>query len=358
MTTRADLRVAGPEAIVARDVDRGSCIERRTSGSTGSPLTVLTTPRDERARRLVQFRALRMAGFGPRGRLAVLGSMAPHHPRLHQRLGLYRSANILRALPIAEQIAALVALRPTLLWTYATTLRPVLAELDYRLSRVARPRGLIAVAEVLDPLTRARILADQRLALFDFYGATEAGIIASECREHHGLHVHADHVVLEAPEEGERLGIESAGVAVLTTLNATAMPLIRYRTGDVLTFPRRRCVCGSAFPLVGAPEGREGDLIVLPSGRTLTPLRFDALNGIDGVAEYQLIQPARERLTLVLVLRDRGSEGVVDEVRARMRTFLDGEPIEVETRVVDALERQGIKLPTFVSRLPERSSDS
>jgi len=89
---------------------------------------------------------------------------------------------------------------------------------------------------------------------------------------------------------------------------------------------------------------------VLPSGRTLTPLRFDALNGIDGIAEYQLIQQARERLTLMFVLRNRSSEGVIDEVRARMRTFLGGEPIRLETRVVEVLQRQGIKLRTFVSR--------
>jgi phenylacetate-coenzyme A ligase PaaK-like adenylate-forming protein len=135
-----------------------------------------------------------------------------------------------------------------------------------------------------------------------------------------------------------------------TTLNALATPMIRYRIGDVLTTRPGRCPCGRPFPLVGDPEGRESDLVVLPSGRVLTPQRFDALNGIRQIAEYQLVQDAGGGLTLKLVVRPGGAEGVVDEARARTTSYL-GEPVALEVHTVETLERSGVKLRTFVSML-------
>lgn len=94
ITTKDDLRAAGVERIIAKDIKLSSCTSIPTSGTTGEPFTTHLTGSDLRTRRLIEFRTLLSVGFRQRDRLAVLGPEWPHRSRLHQRLGFYRSENI------------------------------------------------------------------------------------------------------------------------------------------------------------------------------------------------------------------------------------------------------------------------
>ena len=135
ITTKDDLRAADLERITAKGIDLSSCITTNTSGTTGKSLTIYLTRDEERTRRLALFRTLLSIGFSPLDRFAVLGSVEPHHTRLHQRLGFYRSWKISRFLPVEDQIQCLQMIQPTVLWVYPTVLRALLHRIDYRLSK-------------------------------------------------------------------------------------------------------------------------------------------------------------------------------------------------------------------------------
>jgi phenylacetate-CoA ligase len=234
ITTKDDMRASGVERTVADGVKISSCQQVRTSGSTGKPFATYLNRRELRTRRLLQFRALLSVGFRSWDRLAVLGPQQPHQTLLHQRLGFYRSGNISPFLSIENQIKRLQGLCPTVFWAYPTMLRALLHRMDYRLSKFIRPRMLITSSEVFEDGIRRRILADLDVGMFNFYGANEVGRIASECAAHEGLHVDADHVILECVENERTEEMRKAGVTVITALNAFTMPLIRYHLGDNL----------------------------------------------------------------------------------------------------------------------------
>ena len=137
ITTKDDLRAAA-ERITAKGIDLSSCITTNTSGTTGKSLIIYLTRDEERTRRLVLFRTLLSIGFSPLDRFAVLGSVEPHHTRLHQRLGFYRSWKISRFLPVEDQIQCLQMIQPTVLWVYPTVLRALLHTIDYKLSKFVR----------------------------------------------------------------------------------------------------------------------------------------------------------------------------------------------------------------------------
>jgi phenylacetate-coenzyme A ligase PaaK-like adenylate-forming protein len=88
-----------------------------------------------------------------------------------------------------------------------------------------------------------------------FYGAAEVGLIASPC-ERGGMHVHADHLLLEAVDEtGRPSAPGERGSLLVTDLHNRAAPYLRHELSDHGRLPGRPCACGRALPLVELDAG-------------------------------------------------------------------------------------------------------
>lgn len=349
VTTKEDLRAAGLGQITAQNIDLAQCLRLQTSGSTGKPFSVYLTRSEARTRRLIEFRAILSIGLRAGDRLTVLGPEQAHRSRIHQRLGLYRCEDISPFLPVEDQIRQLQASRPTVLWAYPNRLKAILRETGDRLSALARPRVLITSSAPLDGLTEACLRADLSADIFNFYGAIETGRIATECAAHRGLHVTADHLIVECLADDGTDG--PGGLCVITTLNAFAMPFIRYRLGDLCKWIDLKCSCGSSFPLIGPPRGREWDMITLPSGKLLpsTPLTF-LLTNCDWIDQFRMIQERTDHLVLQLVFGRTPPVDALPTLRARIEALLR-EPVRLDIEGVESLRDEGSKFRAFISRL-------
>ena len=96
------------------------------------------------------------------------------------------------------------------------------------------------------------------LEAVNFYGLSEmcGPGVAAECLEaRDGLHVHEDHFLVEVvdPESGEPLDEGAEGELVFTTLVKEAMPMLRYRTGDIASLTFEPCVCGRTTARIRGP---------------------------------------------------------------------------------------------------------
>jgi phenylacetate-CoA ligase len=354
ITTKRDLTTAGIGQTTRRGFKPGADNWVQSSGSTGEPFRTYRDRREARRRQLIEFRGLARLGIKPWDRLAVLGAISPHRARLHQRLGLFRSENIRTPMPVDEQIDRLRRFRPTILWAYPNALRAVMQRLDHPLHRIVQPRFVITSAEVLDPLLRASIVSDLGVEIFNLYAALEIGRIAWECPAHRGLHVNADALMLECLA-GESSGAPAAvGTVVVTSLDNYTMPMIRYRLGDLTSFLDGACPCGVTLPRISPPQGRESDMVVLPSGRTLTPLSFNAPIRLlwPKVERWRLTQHALDHLSysLVLVTRAKFDPPDLDELRRSCLAIL-GEPVRLDINIVEAIPDSGLKFSPFVSEL-------
>ena len=348
VTTKEDLKAAGLERIIAKGISPSVCRRMDTSGSSGKPFTVYLTSDEARSRRLLEFRSLLSIGFRPRDRLSVLGPEHLHATRFHQRLGFYRSENISVFFPIEKQVRHLEKMRPNIFWAYPTLLRALLHHMGDDLRKIIRPRVLITSAEPLDEITKKEVQAVWGIERFDFYGAVEVGRIAFECPSHEGLHVNADHLILECMDGDRPAESGKPGTVLVTTLSTLAMPFIRYRLGDISTPIAKKCSCGSPFPLIGPIQGREDDMIQLPSGKLLSSfgLQF-ILRPFNRIDQFRFIQKSPEHLVLQLAIQGSPQEKFISKIEADLLEYLK-EPMQMEIQIVN-FTREDRKFNTFIN---------
>lgn len=141
---------------------------------------------------------------------------------------------------------------------------------------------------------------------FDIYGLSEiiGPGVAGECEAKAGLHVQDDHFLPEVidPASGEPLPPGREGELVLTTLTKRAMPLVRYRTGDITTLVDEPCRCGRTSVRMARIKGRSDDMLVV-KGVNLYPSEVErALLEVAELApEYRLIVDRRSTLATLEV---------------------------------------------------------
>ncbi|MDI6719956.1 MAG: phenylacetate--CoA ligase [Methanomicrobiales archaeon] len=105
-----------------------------------------------------------------------------------------------------------------------------------------------------------------QVTAYDSYGLSEmfGPGVAFECPERDGLHIWHDSYLVEIvdPVSGERLGPGERGEMVITPLVKEAMPLVRYRTGDITMLMEDGCTCGRGQK-IGRISGRSDDMLVI-----------------------------------------------------------------------------------------------
>jgi len=155
-------------------------------------------------------------------------------------------------------------------------------------------RAGIFGAEPWSEALRAQIESLLPLKALDVYGLSEVigPGVATECIEaQSGLHVNEDHFLVEAIslETGEPVPDGEPGELVFTTATKEALPLLRYRTGDVASLTRGRCDCGRTLVRMSKIVGRRDDMLVI-RGVNVYPSEVEAvLLGRQELAPHYLL---------------------------------------------------------------------
>jgi phenylacetate-CoA ligase len=165
---------------------------------------------------------------------------------------------------------------------------------------VSEPKRLKLRAGVFgaEPWTEGlREAIEDALALtaVDIYGLSEVmgPGVSGECVEgRDGAHVNEDHFLVEVvdPQSGQPLPDGEVGELVFTTLTKEALPLLRYRTGDLASLTREPCACGRTFARMSRVLGRTDDMLII-RGVNVFPSEVErALLAIPELApHYQLV---------------------------------------------------------------------
>jgi phenylacetate-CoA ligase len=254
--------------------------------------------------------------------------------------------------------------RPTITWTtpsYAWHLGETAKAQGIDPAKDLSIRRIIVAGEPGGsiPATRSAIEELWGAEVYDFYGISDIfGANAGMCRERSGLHIVEDHQVVEVldPATGAPVPDGEKGEMVLTTLRKRARPMIRFRTGDIVTRDASPCPCGRTHARITI-HGRTDDMFIV-NGVNVFPSDVEVVvRGIGEVTgEYRITLHHVDRLTrfelevekrAVSTLSDAAVE---DHVKAEFRNRLGLTPRSVTVLADGTLPRSVHKAKRVIDR--------
>ena len=315
----------------------------KTSGTSGTPLTIVQSLGNMVREEGFVYRQLRWIGWRPgQPRAWIRGDIVcadqPEDGRYWCRdwVGnmLMMSSYHLSNETIGAYVTALEGFDPVVIHAYPSSIAALAAWLNARGRRYEGKslKGVMTSSETMEPEVRAAVEQAFGVRVFDWYGQSERVAAIGTC-EHGSYHVLSDYGGVALLDTDQPEACELVG----TGLNNLAMPLVRYRTGDTVIPGGEACACGRVFPTVKTILGRQEKVITLPDGRMIG--RLDRIfQGHDRhLVEGQVAYRGHGRFLLRVVTTEGWSEA---DARAMVDKFLLRVPgVEVSVARVEAIAR-------------------
>ena len=200
-------------------------------------------------------------------------------------------------------------------------------------------QAVFGASEIVLPFQRELIAKAFNSRILSWYGQSEQVVLAGECEYSDNYHIFPEYGFTEIiNEEGHRITSPGLpGEIVGTGFNNYAMPLIRYRTGDIGKYAQGTCKCGREYDLFAEIEGRTDEYIYTSDGRkiSLTGLIFGQhYKAFEQIKEMQLFQEREGQIEIRIVKYPGYSPSDEEEIRHTIQTAVQ-KGLEVTFLYVD-----------------------
>jgi len=167
------------------------------------------------------------------------------------------------------------------------------------------------------PETRQSIEALWNADVYDYYGLSDIfGACAAMCEAKEGLHWAEDHILVEVvdPETNEEVPEGERGEMILTSLKKEARPLIRFRTGDIVSYTTERCRCGRTHLRLDGIHGRLDDMMII-KGVNVFPSDIETIvrNNAKLTGEYVCVITEEKHMSVLTVEVEKQDDFKGDE---------------------------------------------
>ena len=203
--------------------------------------------------------------------------------------------------------------------------------IDYRASSV---KGVVCIGEALrnqdfSPTLLAKKITEkwQGLQLYSTYASTEMSTTFTECEYQHGGHHHPELIITEVlDDEGHPVPDGESGELTITTLGVEGMPLLRFRTGDIVAMHSTPCKCGRHTVRVSPVLGRKQQMIKYKGTTLYPPALMDLLTGFEAIENYIIEINTNDILTDEILIKigtktptEALREQICNHFRAKLR---------------------------------------
>ncbi len=283
-----------------------------SSGTTGKPTVVGYTQNDLNHWATSVARALSSIGLGRKDVIQV----SYGYGLFTGGLGIHYGAERIGATVVPasvgnteRQIELIQDLKVTTICctpSYMLHLAETANKMGVELAKDTRLRTAVLGAEPWSEKMRRRIQEMTGIRAYDIYGTSElSGPMFTECTEQNGIHIWGDLAYVEVldPQTGEQLGPGEKGELVITMLQKEALPIIRYRVGDITSYDDSVCACGRAHVRISRITGRVDDMLII-RGINVFPSQVEhTLLGIPELGEHFQIVVEREGALDTMLVR-------------------------------------------------------
>jgi phenylacetate-CoA ligase len=348
LLTKETVRAEGVRLCTEPRPRRG-WLHGHTSGTTGSPLKVWYDRDACRVNNAVDRQLKMWAGMGERdwiglllGRVVVpIQTISPPFWRVnlvHRQV--WFSSFHLADRHLSHYVEEIRRRGLAFLEGYPSTLY-VLAKYLLQREETLPMRAVVSSSETLHALQREAIETAFQCKLYDFYALAERVIYAGECQHGGGKHLAETYGVTEVvDEDGQPVPEGKSGYLVGTSLHNKAMPMIRYRTGDVSAIVAEPCLCGRTLRRIRDVSTKAEDIVVTPDGRQVSPsILTHPFKPLDQIIASQIIQERIDHLLIKVVPSGDFTKAEEEILVASLRERLGAE-MNIEVRQVPEIPRE------------------
>ncbi len=218
-------------------------------------------------------------------------------------------------------------------------------EIDYKNSSVF---GAVCIGESIknqdftDNILSQKIKEKWNIQLYSTYASTEMSTAFTECEHQVGGHQHPELIITEIlDDEGSPVKDGESGELTITTLGVEALPLLRFKTGDLVKAHYEPCKCGRNTMRLGPVVGRKQQMIKYKGTTLYPPAMNDILNDFEGILCYQIVIQSNEIGLDEIIIKlsaEREEESFEGEVRDHFRAKLRVSP-KIEMVDFDVLSK-------------------
>lgn len=328
-TTKQELREAYPLKILCVPKEKIVRIQM-SGGTTGQPVIIPYTRKDVEQWKEMMLRAFYIANITSKDVIQI----TPAFGLWNGGFGFHFAADAINAfvIPIGpgntrNQLRFMKDFGTTVLCStasYPLRLLEVAKEMEIDLKELELEKMLLG-AEPWTEEMRKIIEKEFDVIAYDIPGLTEmggVGTVGFECPERMGLHMWEDNYVVEIvdPETGEVLDEGEEGEVVYTALNREAMPLIRYRSGEVsAVVSREPCECGIEHMTIKRIRGRTDDMIIY-RGVKFYPADVEEILASYGITQYRIVLDSK------VTVEFEGDESLIPKLERDFKEFLGFKP--------------------------------
>jgi phenylacetate-CoA ligase len=295
-----------------------------SSGTTGKPTVVGYTQNDIDLWTTSLARALTSAGLGRGDVIQVsygyglfTGGLGMHYGA--ERIGATvlptSVGNTERQIELMQDLGSTaIACTPS----YLLHMGEVAEKMGVSIKKDTKLRTGILGAEPWTEGMRNRMQDWLGIRAYDIFGTSElSGPMFTECTEQKGFHVWSDIALTEIidPKTEEPVAPGEKGELTVTILRKEALPMIRYRIGDITSMEEGVCPCGRTHPRIQRITGRVDDMLII-RGINVFPSQVEyALMGIPEVGQhFQIVVERRGALDDMLVRVELNRESFSDKI--------------------------------------------
>jgi phenylacetate-CoA ligase len=284
-TTKQDLRDHFPYGFLA--VDQRDVVRlHSSSGTTGNPTVVFHTASDLKNWANLMARSLYTAGIRNTDVFQNICGYGLFTGGLGFQYGIERlgalsipagAGNSLRQIKLMQDYGTTAA---HAIPSYLTRLYDVFNTQGIDPRKDTKLHTFVIGAEPHTEEQRLRIEEMFGVKAYNSFGLSEMNGpgVAFECTYQNGLHIWEDAFIVEIvhPDTLEPVPFGEVGELVMTTLDRTAMPLIRYRTRDLTRFLPGNCACGRTHARIDRITGRTDDMFIV-KGCNIFPMQIEGV---------------------------------------------------------------------------------
>lgn len=223
-----------------------------SSGTTSGGKIRFISYEDDATEHLFLARLLRICGIGPDDRVACLdtdpAAVMISFPRACELVPTAESYCVSTGTGFERSLQLLSRLEPTALVSVPSIIEKTLdAALESPSPIPCTIRKVIYIGEGMDAALRSRVQAVLGAEVFSYYGSSETSALGIECAAHAGIHLFGSRTLFELERDP---ATPDRGELIVTTLVQRALPLLRYRLGDLVRLRPGACACGLDEPRI------------------------------------------------------------------------------------------------------------